>query len=374
MPLGKNGKKHLVLSGAVTDFHSQPIVNVDLAPGVEFLTMDPGSPLLNQQYQSLIREVKAIVTKNPEMDVINKLNCVTRFVHHTLGGKGTDTLVKNVDKEFVDANAKNHELINGHPIMSIDEFIVHGKGVCRHRMMLGAYLVDRLKVDGLLPPGDVRTQVDNFDANLQLCHAWLTYKTKATNQLFLIDSMWFEVAHDITDGKNILALGYNEKIKQRIMARNLDKPADDRHNPNIKLIAPVIPSLNAENTQPTIESPNGYFDKYRKVINTVNLSSNPMATTHFFSSILDREFRNYIGDKNDALKIMTFTSQHSLINKPITPITIEIPKPTPFSIPAELLKKIVKVKPSLFKPEDIKPILAPITEENSAPTCKPKLI
>jgi len=219
--LGRARIPHLILHGDVTHFLDRRIAFVDKDAGCEILTLNPNSPLLNDRFQLLKRRIKRRTEQLEKMKahitIADKLNCVMELIREDLGGDGTRDLVNRV-AAFCAAKRATNETSQGEAIIPIDELI--GKeGFCRHRMMYGVYLLDRLKEEGILPPGDIYAQIDNLSPGGQRGHAWIIYKVKDTGQLFLIDPMWFDKVHDVTNGKNVVELGYGEKIKQRIIAR-----------------------------------------------------------------------------------------------------------------------------------------------------------
>lgn len=216
LPLGRDRIPHRILRGDVTDFLSEPIAYVDKARGFEIITLDPKSKFLAARYQALLIKITQLKLKKYSLQAI--LDCAIDFIDTDLGGKGIPNLQAKVDAFCKDKNGKNI-FYQGEAVIPIDEFVKRKEGVCRHRIMYGVFLLNKLIADGLLPPGTIYTQTDNLGPNGTFGHCWIIYKEEATQKLYLIDPMTFNKAIEVTEDKNANLTPGFEIMRQKILNR-----------------------------------------------------------------------------------------------------------------------------------------------------------
>ncbi len=202
------GTDYRVLDSTVTEFNNddKPIASVGKALGREIIILDPNSKYLKEVYKGLKTEIERfeeqIKRKNKEKMTaqlekqISEAMLQLTMDHVKKCLEGRVPAVKEIRESSTNWMAEYKEL----PVISLDTFIQKGAGVCRHHGLFNAYLLNRLIIDKLLPPGNVyvnRDVLKNGNA-----HVWAIYKPiqlKASHyNVYLIDSLKFKEDYNLS--------------------------------------------------------------------------------------------------------------------------------------------------------------------------------
>lgn len=105
-------------------------------------------------------------------------------------------------------------LKEGHPVISLDEFMQSGMGICRHHTLLNTYLMSRLVEDGILQ-GEVIHQRHSFQKNG--AHTWNLFRDTKDGTLYSLDSLWNNVT-SLADNPGDLNRLYGFDVESGIKA------------------------------------------------------------------------------------------------------------------------------------------------------------
>ncbi len=237
---------HAVVQGHINDFTNKPLV---LFAHFEATTLNPQSPNMKQQFDELLDALfrashhkmkndftlslpnhtpKALLHVPPNkneskvppslnamlLDPLEMLQFVNHFVWEKLGGALTILQGNEIEAFVLRAEFQANKIWQA-PVIPLETHIKRGKGVCRHRALLAAYLIDCLIQSNLLPPGNVF--IDQQMLSPSSAHAYVIYRHDKTKKLYLIDPMWHKVV-DITNGKNIIEMRYPAALKEKVIA------------------------------------------------------------------------------------------------------------------------------------------------------------
>ena len=187
------GVTYRVLKGSTEDFTSSPLIFFGMRPAMrECIALDPNSsPLLDARYRELLQII------DPQKPVDVNLESISTFVKEVVFQPERCDEKKVIQflnqwmcaRERVESDftlSKENVYL---PVMSIDQFLAVGAGVCRHLALVTAYFVDRLSKEGILPHGRVHLVRQDVALNEgSFAHAWVLYQHD--QEAWLIDSVW----------------------------------------------------------------------------------------------------------------------------------------------------------------------------------------
>lgn len=230
--INHDGKHYTVVTGAVTDFVSRPLIS--LAAGLwgrEAIILNPEGELINEYFANLRQEFEDCFKIRGKKLTIEELLAITINFVRTQVFSGTDD--KSVTTEHnarysPDLNS-NRFLVNKEggftPLIELETFVTQRQGVCRHHALLLSHFLDKvIKDDGLktiiaLPNGAEIHHMRTAATKRGGPHVWCVLKTPAAGS-FSADSLWDFYAN-IEDAKQRELLGklYGDKAISDIISR-----------------------------------------------------------------------------------------------------------------------------------------------------------
>lgn len=249
------GEDYLTLSSDVTDISSKKIVScgAHLEGGREIILLDPeNSRHLTEHYDRLkakllrMEKTGKFIGENSEGRIIA---AVSEYVSEGIfpGGAGPKMLLRTTnfikEKELEGtkrAKVKPGRKVDDVPIISIDDFVNKGVGVCRHQALVLAYLLDRLTkeehpmISGVVQ--QMRGTVRSADYEGDYGHVWVSFSSTSGSQ-YMLDSMLGVVEdYSTPEGEIRLKLKYNyggglainpiDGMKERaIRPKKIEKPS-----------------------------------------------------------------------------------------------------------------------------------------------------
>lgn len=132
----------------------------------EIIEINPEAPRLTKTYDVLKANLSPLMTTK------NILECVMLLTKLTLPDTAVETLVS--------------ETTASRTPVTLDTFIQHKVGVCRHHALLNAYLLSRLVDDGILQ-GEVIHHRQSLQEGV---HTWNLFRDGTSGLLYSLDSLW----------------------------------------------------------------------------------------------------------------------------------------------------------------------------------------
>jgi hypothetical protein len=196
----------------------------------EMITLDPNSLILNRCYDDFFHAIKEHCknSKSTHLSMEIIMPILKKHVRNQIFPSCTDkSVVKNVDnfvKKYKQDNPDKCITVRNDsiPIISIDEFIEKGLGVCRHHALITAYLLDRLIQEQggkLVPLGIVQHMRDNLDKGG--AHVWINF-TEVSKRKWHIDTLW-NLGLEFTNPKSKISKFLAEKYGPKTMKNQRDK-------------------------------------------------------------------------------------------------------------------------------------------------------
>lgn len=216
-------KKYQILTGAVENFSSMPVVSIGSFPlGREIILYDPGSsPLLEGHYlafTSMLRE-----EYNTE-DVILLLASYIKnilFAPHLCNDSSLNTFLHqwmdSNEREFTDFVLADDSIYL--PVIPIEDFIENQVGICRHLSFASTYFLSRLTSENYLE-GNAYLVRDSIKTNHGSGgHAWTLF-VDSEKKCWHIDVLW-DVIKNMSDPEdfNTLCGLYGQEAMHRQIQR-----------------------------------------------------------------------------------------------------------------------------------------------------------
>ncbi|KTD70797.1 hypothetical protein [Legionella tucsonensis] len=186
-----------VVTRDVRNFN-QRVFSIGSSSNREMILLDPEAESLKKLYTELRQNIKKDATTLEILQEISKLTQKTFPISHQV-----------LLKEFVEKHLKE-----GNPVISLDEFMQAGMGVCRHHALLNAYLMSRLVEDGILQ-GEVIHQRHSFPK--EGVHTWNLFRDTKDGTLYSLDSLWKNVT-SLADNPGDLNRLYDFDVESGIKA------------------------------------------------------------------------------------------------------------------------------------------------------------
>lgn len=225
--LNVGNTEYQILDETVTDYSNHPIISVG-ALEREQITLNPKSRFLHEKYLAL----KAWI-EDPQSKLVSKEPSETKDNAETIA---PEQVILNKTLQFVRAmfdEAKSTEeeikkIVAAHkgekngvsPVIPVDEFVKLGIGVCRHRTVVLAYLLNQLILDHILPPGNILYHRDEIPMDIgfghysrheNVAHTWLFYRPETMHfDAYLVDAQNCETTYLLCKDEFNLPYEYKE--------------------------------------------------------------------------------------------------------------------------------------------------------------------
>lgn len=193
-----NQVSYRILDGTVTDFNSEKLISIG-AYDRELIVLDPSSIYLKTKYKQLVK----LIGKKTDTQIV--LDQTIEFIRKQFN---MDLQNKSAEVDKLCSNPQNKLAIHQQsPVISLNIFLTHHIGVCRHHGLIICYLLHRLILDEKLPAGHVYLHRINLE---KAAHVWAIYKpispiVHANQDLYLVDSLWNTKAFNIKHHEAALA-------------------------------------------------------------------------------------------------------------------------------------------------------------------------
>jgi hypothetical protein len=185
------GKTFRVLSRAVNNFDSEPIISIGAflkEPNRELLTFEPSnSPELDHLFLTFKSKLEAASSLTRSL---NGVNLSVTYVLNKIKTELSDYFLREKSVKFFLDNWKGETLLNDEgrkqPVIPLEAFVSARVGVCRHKTLVAANFLSRLMKEGseaLFPLADIFHF--RFDTT-KGPHAWICLKFN-TGEIFSFD-------------------------------------------------------------------------------------------------------------------------------------------------------------------------------------------
>lgn len=189
-------KKYPLISRHTRDFTREILVSAGSHRDRETILLDPHSPLLNAEYLMLKSSLKT--------------------------GLSIDVLLKSVLDKTRQLLPSTELLHAETKLVTLDNYIKQGCGVCRHHSMLNAYFLSRLVNDELLH-GDVIHHRQGFSEGV---HTWNLFRDARDGVLYSLDSLWNNISI-LSRVPGVLDALYCSTVEAVIRARHMVSGSDE---------------------------------------------------------------------------------------------------------------------------------------------------
>lgn len=211
------GKDYTIVTSKVNNFSTQSLASFGSTKTREILLLDPTSYLLDFHYEKLKEKLQSLQQENGKLSNKQIFKQINKYVKNEIFF--FKPAKKKERKEKIKSITENKPKVKWDkktiPVVTIDEFIKKGVGVCRHHALTSAYLLDRLaKEENPILKGRVFQIRDFLNRQRGGAHTWnffiIENGENENQEKWHIDSYW-NIAKKFKESEKYLIKKYGQE-------------------------------------------------------------------------------------------------------------------------------------------------------------------